>query len=236
MEVEEASRLRAGVTEAVNGPGRRGDEGPGPADAWLVAGEKLDLALDHVEAVGVVVVSVGVDAFELRAEGHVDRGQLREVAEDPVCARLVLERLRSGEAGEHGVRERATSVGRRLVLVEAALPEAAQHVAEARGRRVHVEEERGRVARVAEGVDDIGRRSSKVATGRAHRLLLGAERELELPFEHVERVRVVVMDVRVGACFTWLVAEPGDDQRLELGEDPERPLGPVRGRLALAGR
>ena len=81
-----------------------------------------------------------------------------------------------------------------------------------------------------------GGAAAKVPGGRAHRLLLWAERELDLALEHVERVRVVVMDVRVRALLARLVAEPRDDQRLELGEDPQRPLGPVGGRLALAGR
>ena len=99
-----------------------------------------------------------------------------------------------------------------------------------------VEEDRGRVAHVAERVDDIRRCGGEGSGQRARGLPLGAQRELDLALEHVERVRVVVVDVRVGALLAGLVAEPGDDQRLEVGEDPERPLGPVRGRLALAGR
>jgi len=236
VQVEEADRLVAGHAEPVHDVGRGRDEGSWAGDARLVPDEELDLPLEDVEAVRVVGVGMRVDALEGRAEGHVDRGQLWEVAEDPVRARFVLVRLCIAGGGEDGVRERTSSVRRRVVLIEAALPAAAQDVAEAGGRRVDVEKDRGRVARVAKGVDDVGRRGGEGSGQRAHGLLLGAQRELDLALEHVERVRVVVVDVRVGALLARLVAEPGDDERLEVGENPECPLGPVRSRLALAGR
>ena len=46
----------------------------------------------------------------------------------------------------------------------------------------------------------------------------------------------MVVDVRVGTLLAGLVAEPGHDHIVELGEDPQRPLRPVGDDLALAGR
>ena len=85
-------------------------------------------------------------------------------------------------------------------------------------------------------MDDVGRSPGEGAGSRAHRLKVGAERDLDLAFEHVEGVRVMVVDVRVGTLLAGLVAEPGHDHVVELGEDPQRPLRPVGDDLALAGR
>ena len=236
VEVEEADRLVGREVETVDAVRRGRDEGARSGDARLLSDAELDLAFEHVEAVGVVGVCVRVDALEARAKGHVDRSQLREVAEDPVRTGLVLESLGFGGVGEDRLVGVAPAVGRRIVLVEPGLAAPAEHVPEAHRRRVDVEEDGGRLARVPERVDDVGRRRGEDPGCRAHRLLLRAERELDLALEHVERIGVVVMDVRVRALLARLVAEQRDDQRLELGEDANRPLGPVSGRLALAGR
>jgi len=63
---------------------------------------------------------------------------------------------------------------------------------------------------------------------------LWAEPEVDLSIQDVERVRVLPVDMRVGAFFAGLVAKPRHDQLLELAEDPQRPLGTIGGRLALA--
>jgi len=236
VQVEEADRLRPGVAEAVHRPGRRGDERPRPGDTRLVSDVELNLALEDVEAVGVVWVRVRVDALELGTERHLDRGELRQVAEDPVRARLVLERLGLIAPGEDGVREGPATVRRWLVLVEAGVLAAAKLVAEAAGRRVHVEEDRGCRARIAEGVDGVRRGGREGARACDENRALGAEHELDLTLEDVERVGVVVVNVRLGPLLAGLVPKPRHDHRLEVGEDPQRPLGPVRGRLALAGR
>ena len=62
-----------------------------------------------------------------------------------------------------------------------------------------------------------------------------AESELDLSFEDVERIRVLPVDMRVRAFFAGLIAKPRHDQLLEVAEDPQRPLGAIGGRLALAG-
>ena len=67
-------------------------------------------------------------------------------------------------------------------------------------------------------------------------LALGAQRELELALEHVEGVRVPVMDVQFRAVLARRVAERRHDQLVELAEDSERLLRAVGDGLALAGR
>jgi hypothetical protein len=235
VEVEEPNRLRAGDAKAVDGTARRGDEGSWACDARLVADPELDVAFEDVERVDVVGVGVRVDALELGLEGHVDGSQLRQVAEDPMRARLVHERLGLIRPGEDSLGKRPAAVGRRVVLVEIDVL-AADVVAEAARGRVEVEEESDRIACIAEGVDDVGRRGGEAARGRADGFELGAERDLDLAFEHVEGVGVVVVDVRVRSLLAGLVAEPRHDHVGELGEDPQRPLGAVGDRLALAGR
>jgi hypothetical protein len=121
------------------------------------------------------------------------------------------------------------------VLVEVAAL-AAEQVAEAGRGRVEVEEDRSRGARVAEGVDGVRRRRREHSRGRRHDPPLGAEHELELTLQDVERVGVVMMDVRVGPVLARRVAEPRHDQLVELGQDPERLLRPVGRRLAFTGR
>ena len=71
MQVEKADRLGLSEVEAVHSVGRRGDEGAGSGDARVVVDAELDLALEHVEAVGVVGVGVRVDALEAGLEGGV---------------------------------------------------------------------------------------------------------------------------------------------------------------------
>ena len=118
----------------------------------------------------MVVVGVRVDALELRLERHLDRGQLRQVAEDPVQARLVPDRLGLAGPGEDGVGERPAAVGRRVVLVEGRVAPA-DVVAEARRRDVEVEEDDGRVARVAERVHDLRRRSGERHRARRRKVV-----------------------------------------------------------------
>ena len=130
VKVQEADRLVVREVEAVDGARLGCDEGARSGSARLVSDPELDLAFEHVEAVGVVGVGVRVDALEAGAEGHVDRGQLREVAEDPVRAGVVLEGLGVARVGENGFGERASAAGRWVVLVEALLAAAPENVAE----------------------------------------------------------------------------------------------------------
>jgi hypothetical protein len=236
VEVQEANRLGPRVAESVGRVARGGDEGSWAGPSRLVSDEELDRSLEYVEGVGVVLVSVRVDALEGRQERHVDRGQLRQVADDSQRARLVPDYLSRVRVGEDGVRERPAPVGRRLVLVEARILATADLVTEAAGRGVEVEKGGGRATRVAEGVDDVGRRRGESTRWRADRLPLRAEPQLELALEDVERVRVVVVNVRVRALFAGLVAEPGHDQVVEVGQDAKGALRPVGDDLALPGR
>ena len=90
----------------------------------------------------------------------------------------LLERLGLVGPGEDGVGERATAVGRRVVLVEV-VDQAADVVAEARRRDVEVEEDDSGFARVAEGVHDARRRGDEGAGSAVMVVSSGSERELE---------------------------------------------------------
>ena len=146
-----------------------------------------------------------------------------------------LERLGRVGPGEDGVGEGPAAVRRRFVLVEVA-DLAADVVAEARRRHVQVEEDHGLGARVVKRVQRVRRRGREHARQRRQHLPLGPERQLELAVEHVEGVRVVVVDVLLGPVLAGCVAEPRQDQLVELAEDAERLLRPVGNDLALAGR
>ena len=135
---------------------------------------------------------------------------------------------------EDRIRERPAAVFGWIELVEVLTTLAAQHVAEAHARRVDVEEDGGRVARVPEGVHDVRRRGSECAGAAGHRRRIGPEAELNLAFEHVERVRVLPVHVRVRALLAGLVAETRNDDLREVAEDRDLPLGPVGGLLAFA--
>ncbi len=147
----------------------------------------------------------------------------------------MLDRLTRAGGLDDRVFERSTSVRGWVELVEMLVAAAAEDVAEAHARRVDVEEDRGRVARVLEGMNDIRRRARECLRSGGDPRDVRAEAEVDLSFEDVERVRVFPVDVRVGAVLAGLVAKPRHDQLLELAEDSQRPLGTVGGRLALAG-
>ena len=83
-------------------------------------------------------------------------------------------------------------------------------------------------------MNDVRRRGGERSHGSGHLCKLRAEPELELPFEDVERVRVLSVDVRLRTLLARLVAEPSQRQLIAVGEDADRPLRPVEDRLALA--
>src|SRR5438552_12894522 len=70
-------------TEAVL-DARRREERAGTGAAPGVVEEELDLALEHVEGVGVVGVSVRIDALEIRPVQELERLDLRQLGEDSV--------------------------------------------------------------------------------------------------------------------------------------------------------
>ncbi|MDX6491719.1 MAG: hypothetical protein QOD43_1964, partial [Gaiellaceae bacterium] len=154
---------------------------------------------------------------------------------DQKAAGVVLDALALGGAAENRGVERAPAAGRRLELLEVRAP-AADVIAEAHRRRVKVEEERSRVARIPKRVDDVGRSRGKRSRRPGNRLEVGSERELELALQHVEGVGVQPVHVRVGPHLARLIAEPRDDELVELREDAQRPLRAIRDGLALAGR
>jgi len=148
----------------------------------------------------------------------------------------MLDRLARAGGLNDRVFEWSASVIGRVELIEMLVPAAAKDVAEAHARRVDVEEDRGRFARVLEGMHHVRRRSGECLRSGGDSRDVWAEPEVDLSLEDVERVRVLPVDVWIRALLAGLVAKPRHDQLLELAEDPQRPLGTVGGRLALAGR
>src|SRR5256885_9407709 len=94
VEVEQPKGLAAG-TKAVLGVRRHREERAGAGAMPLAALEELDLALEHVERVGVIGVGVRTYALEVRPEGELHRLEGRHPREDPVPVRLPLPLLAS---------------------------------------------------------------------------------------------------------------------------------------------
>ena len=236
VEVQESQQFAALVRfESVPSSDGRRHEGTRDEPLGLRSDDDGRLAFEDVERVDVVLVGVRVDSLPAALEHELDHRELRQLAFDQALAVFALERLALARPAKDRLVERPAAVRRRIVLVKALSATTANVVSEAHARRMEVEEDRGVVARVAEGVDDPRRRGCvrpRPAAGPRH---VGPEPDLQLPLEHVEGVGVLPVDVRVGAFLAGLVAEPRDDQLLELGEDAQRPLGSVDDGLALAG-
>ena len=88
---------------------------------------------------------------------------------------------------------------------------------------------------VVEAVDDAGRDDDQRAGGRIQGRSLRAESNRELPLEHVERVAVLPVDVRLRAALPGRMARPGDGQPFVVAEDPQLAVRPVGDRLAFTG-
>ena len=235
VEVQEPDRVGIGIAEAVDAVGRSGEERARTGHTRLVADPELDLALERVEGVDVVGMAVRVDALEGGLKRHVDDGELREVAEDPVRPYLTVKGLGGLGGGEHGIRERTSSVSWDVVLVEMGAL-APNVVAEAARRNVEVEEHRRRLARIPKGVRAAGRRPREAARCHENRLERGAERDLDLAVEHVEGIGVEEVDVWLRPLLAGRVSKPRDDDLLEVDQDPEGLLPPVDGDLAFSRR
>ena len=82
----------AGASKAVARARRRRDESAGAEHDRLLAGGELDLALEHEERVGVVVVGVRVDDERL-VEVDLDRADVLQVGTDQAVAVAALVQL-----------------------------------------------------------------------------------------------------------------------------------------------
>src|SRR3982751_6455685 len=83
VEVEQADGDAAG-TEAVLDVRRHRQERAGADAVPLAVLEELDLALEHIERVGVVRVGVRVDALEVGLEEELERLDVRQLSENAV--------------------------------------------------------------------------------------------------------------------------------------------------------
>ena len=87
VDVEHPRLARAGVPEPVSNTDWRGDVGSSASRYGPIANYELSLALEDVEGVDVVCVTVGLDAFKFRPEMELDHLELRQFGEDPMEAR-----------------------------------------------------------------------------------------------------------------------------------------------------
>ena len=237
VEVQEAHRLGPGEREAVRDAGR--DRQPRARRRRVSSRSPTvaaQLALEHVERLGVAAVDVRADRGAARIRARLGDADLVDVGEqrDPHVGPVEDDLL----AADDHVRGRADALGRRVLLVERRRPAVAQRahvVGEAGARRVEVEVAQLGVARVAEAVDD-ERRHAHERPGRRGRLRVVLELERELAREDVEDVVVAAVDVPVGAVAARREARPGRVHRVLVGEDLDAPLGRVADDLAGAGR
>src|SRR4029078_3233840 len=81
VEVEQPDR-RSPRAEPVFDVRRHREERAGPRAVPLAALEELDLALEHVERVGVVGVGVRIDTLEVGGEGELERLDVRQLGEN----------------------------------------------------------------------------------------------------------------------------------------------------------
>jgi hypothetical protein len=132
------------------------------------------------------------------------------------------------------MRDRAAAVLRWVVAVEA-LAVSAQRVCEPAARRVDVEVARVALALVPEVVDDALRDQHERAGRSDHLLRFRAELEEELAIEDVERVGVLIVDVRFRPALAGRIARPGRIDERVLADDPHLPLGLAGNHLAFAG-
>ena len=189
-------------------PGWRGEERAWAGPPHLIADEKVRLALEDEESVDEVVMGMRVDALEFGREGHLEERQLRQLGLDQMRSGLALDAFSLAGSQEDRVPERPPAVLGRIELIEVLVAAPSQDVRRRRGER------------------------AGTAGQPRH---VRPEPEVDLALEDVERVGVLPVDVGLRAFLAGLVAEPRHDQLFEVAEDPQRPLGPVGGRLALAG-
>src|SRR2546430_17105563 len=104
-------------------------------------------------------MGMGIDGLEIGAKGHLDDRELGQLGLDAVGGVLVLDRLTRAGGPDDRVLERSASVRGWVELVEMLVAAAAEDVAQAHAGRVDVEEDRGRLARVLERMNDVLRRA-----------------------------------------------------------------------------
>src|SRR6476619_1722743 len=93
VDVDHPEFAGAGVPEPVSDADWCGDIGSRACQHRPIADGELGLALETVEGVDLVGVSVGLDTFEFRPELELDHLELRQLGEDPVEARAARESL-----------------------------------------------------------------------------------------------------------------------------------------------
>ena len=110
MDVEHPELARAGVPEPVNDADWRGDVRSRASNYGPTADDELGLALEHVEGVDLVCVTVWFDAFEFGPEMELYHLELRQFGEDPMEARAALGLLALPRANGDSVHSPTVSV------------------------------------------------------------------------------------------------------------------------------
>ena len=178
----------------------------------------------------MVVVRVRIRPLEPRMQLELDQGDLLAADLDRRDTVVRLQPLSFSGLQEDRFRRRLAASRRRVDAVEAAFLTAitrSQVVRKAAVGRVEVEEERGR--RAPEAVHDLRRRADERA--RLELLLLVVDEHREPALEHVKRIRVPAVEVRIGAVASVREMRLRDAKLPEgrLEHDPA-----VEERLALA--
>ena len=231
MHVEETRAVRAGIRERMHDPDWRGDVRTDSEAKTLVAGEKLGLAFQHVERVDVIVVGVRVWSFEAGLELELDQSELFAPDLDRLNSVLALETFACSGRKEDGFGSGAATARRSVDAVETAGLTAIpflQIPCEAPVRCMEVQEPGTRSA--PEAMHDL--RRSAGARVRRQQLLFVVDEDCEPALEDIERIRVLPMEVRIGAGTSVREERLGDAELVEVGLD-HNPSAEER--LALAG-
>lgn len=93
MNVQHPKLSCSDVAEAVGDTDGGGDVRARTSTHDLVTDDKLGFALDHVEAIDVVQMAMGLHAFEVRPESQLDHFQFGEFGQDAVVARAARDPL-----------------------------------------------------------------------------------------------------------------------------------------------
>lgn len=235
MKVEHAQRVGTRIGEPVPGARRRREKRPRAGALYVVADDEVHLALENEKGVDKVVMRMRVDALEFGLEGHFEDRQLGQFGLDQVGGRFAPDALAFTCAPEDRIPEASPPVGGRVELVEVLAAATSQDIGETHARRMDVQEDGGRAARVPEGVHDVRRRQGERSWSADQSRDVRPEPEVDLALENVEPVGVLPVNMGLGAFLARFVAEPRHDQLFEVAEDSQRPFGPVGSRLAFAG-
>ena len=231
VQVEEDDTPGQAVVHPVRHTGNSCVERPRACAVDAVAADEARLTLEDEERIHLVGVIVRPDSLPLGLDLETERGDPGEVGEDRDRPVTPLEPLAVARRRNDRVGNRPAAVRRRLVLVELAPP--AEILGEARARRMEVQEPQLTGAVVVEAVDEPWRNDYERSGRNAQRLEIRADPQAQMACEHVERIEMMQVDVRLGAALPGRMSRPGDVEQVVVAEDAQLAVRRVRDRLTL---